>query len=329
MCVARAECGTRGYWSCPPTLRRLEVLAHRDEFLNLSKYLVIYEQECVWSGPGGWSGVADVGEGCGRCQMSVCEECSARVCARYGLRGMLVGEASNPGPQRSSSRTPTRGGVAEAMEYQQFFADAQRSLGLRIDHLFVPRGMLSDNRAPAWVGANDDVEAMKGAFRTDGTVWVHGSQSTAYRTLLRERSVRQCVVSDIVRSDTGILAEKSHALAAPIGALSSDLFCRSMQSLVVVDRVGGWQDHEQKSSGTFLFAFRCGKPGARITHDVEISRVDLVVAEPEAVVLPAVVIANVMRQLVVESQLDLACICQWQFERRSAHATFAATIGWI
>ena len=56
---------------------------------------------------------------------------------------------------------------------------------------------------------------------------------------------------------------------------------------------------------------------------------DLVVAEPEAVVLPAVVIANVMRQLVVESQLDLACICQWQFERRSAHATFAATIGWI
>ena len=236
----RREGGVRhkGHWSCPPTLRRLEVLAHRDEFLNLSKYLVIYEQECVWSGPGGWSGVADVGEGCGRCQMSVCEECSARVCARYGLRGVLVGGASNPGPQRSSSRTPTRGGVAEAMEYQQFFADAQRSLGLRIDHLFVPRGVLSDNRAPAWVGANDDVEAMKGAFRTDGTEWVYGSQSTAYRTLLRERSVRQCVVSDIVRSDTGILAEESHALAAPIGALSSDLFCRSMQSLVVVDRVG-------------------------------------------------------------------------------------------
>ena len=282
--------------------------------------------------------------------------CGPRTRARYGLRGELLGEASNPGPERESSRTPLRGDArrrsmsessrcdvprpslrgrqldfsaamvssrivgssdvsqqAAAWDYKTFFDDAMRGLDVSVEALFVPRGMLCGQCVPAYVHANDDVKALREAFRMEQFVWIHGNQSIAYRTLLRERCVKQCVISDVVRSDTGYLGEVTHALAAPLGVLSSEMFCRTVKSLVIVDRAGGWQDDAQHSSCTFLFAFRCGLPGARCKHDVEVSRVEL--ASPESQVELAVpVVGGEFCQLVVESRADLACIQRWCHE---------------
>ena len=44
------------------------------------------------------------------CQMIV-----ARRSSRYGLRGVRVGEASNPGPQLSRQRSPSQGSTEESL----------------------------------------------------------------------------------------------------------------------------------------------------------------------------------------------------------------------
>ena len=93
----------------------------------------------------------------------------------------------------------------DQIEYGTNFALAAKSVGMVITRLFVPLEMVLTSSGPWTVHANTDVRALESAFQEKQQIWIHGSSSPALKTLSRERAVQQCVVSDVVRSDTGYI----------------------------------------------------------------------------------------------------------------------------
>ena len=67
-----------------------------------------------------------------------------------------------------------------------------------VDVFFVPREMTLNSAVPHNVCRNDDTAALFESLATGKRVWIHGSQSVAYKDALRERVVSECIVSDIV-----------------------------------------------------------------------------------------------------------------------------------
>ena len=76
-------------------------------------------------------------------------------------------------------------------------------------------------------------------------------------------------MSDIVRIDSGILAEPRLALAAPIGSLSSEVFFQSIRDATILESAAGWQDARQISDGIVLLTLSCAPPAARCSHRVD------------------------------------------------------------
>ena len=128
----------------------------------------------------------------------------------------------------------------------------------------VPPAMLpKDADKNQSVFSSDDADAFRTALGHGLTCWIHGSSSACIKSAMRDRYFSNCFVSDVVRSDSGLVANPCKALSAPLGALSSDIFCRSIQSVRVLERAGGWKDDRQQSESTYLYVFRCQPPAAR------------------------------------------------------------------
>ena len=119
-----------------------------------------------------------------------------------------------------------------------------------------------------------------------------------------------CIVSDIVRSDTGQLADPNHACAAPLGALSSELFCRSVRELRILDRQTGWQDSVQRSLATFLFVFQCDTTIVRPTHDFTIKRMISEMPQPGECEITAGHLQKQSQLMIIESEHELACVSE-------------------
>ena len=218
-------------------------------------------------------------------------------------------------PYQVGTPPPKRRMIATRWKHLDTFTQAWCSLGLEVDVVFVPLSMMPlDDDSPS-VRSNADLDSFRSACSDGSVCWVHGSSSPCTKSALRGRELSACFVSDIVRSDTGICAGPTLALNAPLGSLNSDLSTRSVRSLSVLERAGGWQDDKQTSESTYLYVFNCQAPEARTTHryNVKFMQVDIPPFEQIVVTPPP----NSIRAfgVIAESRKDLACMAQRTKER--------------
>lgn len=225
-----------------------------------------------------------------------CDLWHRRRDARYGYRSIIVGETSHPGPaaqsnlpsrrDRDNSRSPSskednlmhqsehplpnvtpfptlattpdkRRKIGTRWKHFNTFSQAWSSMGVETDCIFVPAAMLPEDDENHSIFSNEDVEALSAAWLNGSVCWIHGSASPCVKATLRDRQFTSCYVSDVIRSDSGIAADPRQALTAPVGSLCSDLFCRSIKSVSVLERSGGWQDDKQQPASTYLYVFEC------------------------------------------------------------------------
>ena len=205
-------------------------------------------------------------------------------------------------PMRSISMELDLCGVADT------FNDLFQALRVQVDHIFVPKSLMFAPAAGQTVHSNDDIVALDRAFSDGGVVWIHGSSSPALKTLLRERCTDKCYVSDIVRSDTGHLAELQNVGVAPLGCMSSEAFCRTVESLNIVTRPGGWAELFNGSRATCAYVFSCSKPKARLSHNFPVCRVDLTAPRDGEQLMQLGLPQDVHVLVRVESQGDSACV---------------------
>eukprot|EP00973_Karenia_brevis_P074291 10322000-Karenia_brevis.AAC.1 len=68
---------------------------------------------------------------------------------------------------------------------------AVRVFGVTVDSLFAPSYMYDTcvDQCNVNVYTNNDAEALLRRFAENTKIWIHGSQSVAYKVLLRERQV--------------------------------------------------------------------------------------------------------------------------------------------
>ena len=114
--------------------------------------------------------------------------------------------------------------ISSRWKYFDFFHPTWDVLGLKVDCVFVPPAMIPDDEDNQSVFSNEDLETFKAASENGLVCWVHGSSSVCVKSALRERTLSRCYVSDVIRSDSGIVANPRLALSAPIGSLCSDFF---------------------------------------------------------------------------------------------------------
>lgn len=167
--------------------------------------------------------------------------------ARYGLRGVRIGEAANPGPAADKLHTSFHSGCTpprkkgrmlnSKWKHCEMFQHAWNDI--HIDTLFVPAAMLPEENERDMIFSADDVDTFMEACQRGDVIWVHGSASPCLKAAIKGRKISQCHVSDVIRSDSGIVANSTQSLSAPLGSLNSELFCRAIRSLKVLERRGG------------------------------------------------------------------------------------------
>ncbi len=206
-------------------------------------------------------------------------------------------------------------GACDEVNFASMFEAAASALNFRIDRLFVPIAMLPHVKGPFLVFDNCDVASLEKAFRDGRNVWVHGSSSDCIKVLLRERKMQACFVSDVVRSDLGMFADPHNAALAPLGSLSSQMFCRSVRSLSILERMGGWQDCRHRTTATYLYAFQCGPCIAREDHEFQVNCLNLDLVLESDIDLSPTNFACSHRTVVVESAVALATLHRLETER--------------
>ena len=223
----------------------------------------------------------------------------------FSREGNLMDQAEQPLPNVAPFPTPV---AAPDHPYREFFDQAAHATCTNFTHLFVPAGMVEGSKGPWLTFSNDDTPSLGAAFQTSGRIWVHGSDAPCLKDLLRSKQLRSCVVSDVVRSDTGIVVKKHQSMIASLGALNSDLFCRSIKSLTVLERRGGWKNDKQLSVSSYLYAFECGPPVARANHEfpIDFKQIDVPGANEVILTPPASPVDTV--EIIAEARSDLACI---------------------
>ena len=206
--------------------------------------------------------------------------------SRYGLRAIIIGEASNPGPPspRDNSRTPPRENrnnddcasivpmECDIAQPGSLFQDASACLGVLVNALFLPPSWFDKLAVTKGIYRNDDHSEFERAMASRaGGIWVHGSSSPVLKQALRYRNTRgKIYVTDIIRSCTGFYGSADFALAAPLAGLSSRVFCCALTCLHIISRVDGWQDHQQKSAASYLYVCECECESVRAIHDFDI-----------------------------------------------------------
>ena len=195
------------------------------------------------------------------------------------------------------------------------FEIAANRIQFKIERLFVPAAMVPHVKGPFVVHDNCDVASLERAFRDGRHVWIHGSSCESINSMLRERSMAKCVVSDVVRSDLGLLADPQHAMTAPLGSLSSVMFCRSIRSLSILEKAGGWQDSHHQAKATYLYAFECDTSLLRDEHNFPIRCVNVDVFSEHDVALTPTECSSNMRTILVESTVSLATLHRFESEK--------------
>lgn len=143
---------------------------------------------------------------------------------------------------------------------------------------------------------------------------MHGSSSPCIKLAVRDRIISRAIVTDVVRSDSGIVAYSHQALSGPLGSISSDMFRRCIRGVLVLERAGGWQDDKTDLYYTFLYVFDCKSLEARSTHrfDAKFLQLDTPILGQVFVNPPTS--NSDMVEIIVDAKGDLAYITQLQKE---------------
>ena len=120
--------------------------------------------------------------------------------------------------------------------------------------------------------SNDNVEALERTFSENKSVWIHGSASIAYKTMLRERKSQKCVVTDFVHSVTGHLTLPVNGLNAPLGRLTSSVFVNALRRVDIFEQSDGFHFEGRETRASYLYVMQCDVPRAALSNQVLVQK---------------------------------------------------------
>lgn len=96
--------------------------------------------------------------------------------------------------------------------------------------------------------SENEVKALEHCFSQGDLIWIHGTQSKAFKTLLCDRNVSTCSLIDKVMPVDGFLTNNYYTFLSSLAVLSADLFCRSIWKLAIWQLFGGIRERKQVTS---------------------------------------------------------------------------------